>query len=138
MLDLNYTFFLQLISIIITLLFLNILLIRPIRAIIAQREASMEDSLHATEGFVQEADDKMADYTKKLDEARAEGLKARNALKDEGTVREKDLLSKAGEGAAVLLKNTRKELDSESAIAMTALKAEIDELAEKVTDKVLL
>lgn len=137
MIDLDSTFFIQFVNFVITLLVLNFLLIRPIRDIIAKRNAHMSTMVDETEKFSSNAEDKLSDYKKQLDQARAEGTAKRNGLKDEGVAEEKGILGAAGQEAAATLKSERQAVASEVDSAMGALKAQVAPLADKVVGKVL-
>jgi F-type H+-transporting ATPase subunit b len=137
MIDLNYTFFVQFVNFVITLFVLNFLLVAPIREIIRKRKAVMGGLLGDTEKFAAEAEAKLANYRKALDEARMAGADKRTALKALGTEQEKDILSAAGQQAAETLKAERTAVESEVQAAKSGLEGRIGALADKVVAKVL-
>lgn len=137
MIDLDSTFFIQFVNFVVTLVVLNFLLIRPIRDIIKKRNDAMSAMVDEAENFTASADEKLKNYQKQLDEARAAGTEKRNGLKDEGSAQEKTILSAAGEEASATLKAERATVAGEVSSAMDGLKGQVDALAGKVADKVL-
>ena len=81
MIDLDYSFFIQLVNFIITLVVLNILLIDPIRKIIKKRQEVMAEKLGKIEQFTGQAEGKVKDYQAALDEARRQGVDVRKQKK---------------------------------------------------------
>lgn len=137
MIDLNYTFFVQFVNFIITLFVLNYLLVSPIREIIKKRKEKMGGLVDSAEQFTADAETKVANYQKALDEARQQGADKRAGLKDEGSNEEKSILSAAGEKAAETLKAERKAVEAEVESAMSGLKGQVEALAGKAVAKVL-
>lgn len=137
MIDLDISFFIQFGNFVITLIVLNYLLVGPVREVIKKRKDKMAGLVEDSEKFTAEAEQKLENYSKALDEARAEGTSKRVALKDEGSTEEKSILSAAGSEAAATLKAERETVEAEVKTAMDGLKAQIDGLAGKVADKVL-
>jgi F-type H+-transporting ATPase subunit b len=62
MIDLDITFFIQLVNFLVTLVVLNLILIRPIRDVIRRRSEAMAARIGSIEQFTRTAEGKMADY----------------------------------------------------------------------------
>jgi len=137
MIDLDTSLVIQFINFLITLVVLNLLLIRPVREIIRKRAEKMSGLLQGAEEFATQAADKLAGYQKPLDEARAAGTEARNVLREQGVAKEKDILEAAGADAAATLAEAKDRAGQEAGAARTSLQAQVDSLARKVADKIL-
>lgn len=137
MIDLDTSFYIQFINFVITLVVLNLLLIRPVREIIRKRAEKMSGLLSGTESFTARAEEKLAGYQKSLDEARAAGTEARNALREQGVVQEKQIIDAAGASAAATLGEAKDRSAREAAAARDSLRAQVGALAHKVADKIL-
>lgn len=137
MIDLDYSFLIQLANFLITLLVLNFLMFGPIREIIKRRAELMNGQMGKIEQFTDQADSKMKGYEKALDEARRAGMDVRNDLKEQGQQEEQKILSEAGKVAASTMKEARDEISAEKGEAMKVLDGQVDEFAQKVTAKVL-
>lgn len=137
MIDLDYSFFIQLVNFIITLVILNLLLIDPIRKIIKKRQELMAEKLGRIEQFNGQADAKVKDYQAALDVARKQGIEVRKVKKDEGTAGEHKILSAAGEEAAATMKAARAEVASQATSARQKLVGEVEKYAQLATAKIL-
>ncbi len=137
MIDLDFSFFIQFVNFIITLLVLNILLFGPIRAVIKKRGELMAEKLGKVEQFTTQADGKLRDYQAALADARKAGVDIRNGLKAEGAKEEQGILSAAGQEAASTLKAARADIGAQAQSALGELKKDVEKYALKATDKIL-
>lgn len=137
MIDLDATFFVQLINFIVSLIFLNALLIKPIRGILKKRAETIASTLTETDSFTNVAESKIKNYETALVEARKAGAAQRLALKDEGAKEEKQLVEAAVKQAQESLTAARNEIAKQVQAAMDSLKGQADALAQKAVGKVL-
>ena len=137
MISLDITVLVQFINFIITLVVLNILLVRPIREVIKKRTGVMSGLMNETERFTQTAAEKLKNYQAALDEARKAGTTERLRFKDEALAEEKKLVSAAGADAQKTLSTARSEITAQSQEAMTSLKGQVPALAKKAVAKIL-
>ena len=137
MIDLDWTFFAQLVNFLIILTVLNLILFRPIRGIIKKRAEVMSEKLGSIEAFTAQAESKLENYKASLTGARVEAQQMRVSLKAEGTEAEAAVLSKAGAEAAEKVAAARKEIDGQKQAALKALRNEVAGYAKNVADKVL-
>lgn len=137
MIDLDYSFFIQFVNFVITILVLNLLLFGPIREIIKKRSQLTADKLGKIEEFTVQADAKMRDYQTALLGARKEGVDIRNGLKAEGSKEEQGIVAAAGQEAAAALKAARAEIAAQAEGALGQLKKEVEQYAAKATEKIL-
>ena len=138
MIELNLTFFIQLINFLLLLAILNVLIYRPIREIVKKRGQKIAGDLSEIEEFNNQAEQKVEDYQAALDQARKEGDRLRNDLKLEGTQEEKHVLTRAADQGAADLESARKEIAAESDKARKDLEQQVTDFAGKVADKVLV
>lgn len=137
MIDLNITFFFQLVNFLVTLVVLNAILIRPVRDIIRQRRDKMSGLLGESEQFAGQADTKLKNYEATLVKARAEATAERDKARAEGVAREQVILADAGRQAQDYLEKSRQQVAAQVKTAMDTLKGQVDALAAKATAKVL-
>ena len=137
MIDLDWTFFAQLVNFLIILTVLNLILFRPIRGIIKKRAEVMSEKLGSIEAFTAQAESKLENYKASLTGARVEAQQMRVSLKAEGTEAEAAVLSKAGAEAAEKVAAARKEIDGQKQAALKALRNEVAGYAKSVAEKVL-
>lgn len=137
MIELNYTFFVQLVNFLVILTVLNLILFRPIRGIIKKRAEVMSEKLGSIETFTAEAEAKLEGYKASLTGARVEAQQLRVALKAEGAEVEAEVLTTAGAEAAQKVAAARKEIDGQKQAALKALQGNVADYAKSVADKVL-
>ncbi len=137
MIDLDYTFFVQLVNFLVILTVLNLVLYRPIRGIIKKRAEVMDEKLRTIEGFAADADAKLRSYKDALSGSRQAAQSVRMSLKEEGLVAESAALSRAAGEAAERLAAARKEIDTQKQSALKSLRAEVAGYAREVAHKVL-
>ncbi|MDP3429925.1 MAG: ATP synthase F0 subunit B [Desulfomicrobium sp.] len=138
MIDLNYTFFVQLVNFLVILTVLNLILLRPIRGIIKKRAEIMSEKLGSIEDFAAKAEAKLESYKAALTGARVEAQEMRMTLKAEGVAVESSVLAEAGAEAAEKVAAARKEIDGQKQAALKALRAQVSVYAKNVANKVLI
>lgn len=138
MIDLDYTFFVQLVNFLVILTVLNLILFRPIRGIIKKRAEVMSEKLGSIEDFAAKAEAKLEGYKAALSGARVEAQQVRMSLKAEGVTVESSVLAEAGAEAAEKIAAARKEIDGQKQAALKALRSEVATHAKNVAGKVLV
>ncbi len=137
MIDLNATFFVQVVNFLLILILLNVILIGPIRRMLKKRAEFMASQLEGIESFTSSADGKLKDYEAALDAARAAATAGRMAMKEEGQAKEKAILDAAAAEAASKVQAARADIAAQSDAADKALKGKVSGLASKAVAKVL-
>ena len=137
MIELNVMLLVQLGNFLITLIFLNYLLIRPIRRIIRKREENISKLLAEAEDFSNKAEERLAKYEEALSQARAEAVKHRADLKADGLAEEARLLEFATGEAQKTLLQAKEEIVGEAKLAMAEFKLKVEDLARLATNRVL-
>jgi F-type H+-transporting ATPase subunit b len=137
MIELNITFFIQLVNFLILLAVLNLILYRPIRGIIKQRQERLAGYMSDIERFNNKAEEKLKNYEAQLSQARVEGSKLRNEFKLEAAKEEQVVLAKAKEEAQKKLAEARAELVKQSEVVKQELLGKIEEYAKMVAERVL-
>ncbi|KHK02015.1 ATP synthase F0 subunit B [Desulfovibrio sp. TomC] len=137
MIDLNATFFVQLVNFVLILFLLNVILIGPIRRVLKKRAEFMASQMDGIESFTATANTKLKDYESALDAARVAATAGRMAMKAEGQAKEKELLDAAGADAVAKLQAAKAEIASQSAAAKKALEGKVSGLASKAVARVL-
>ncbi len=137
MIDIDKTFLIQLINFLITIIGLNLLLIRPIRDKIIERNKLMADQMGVIENFSTSADEKLKGYQAAIDAARREGLELRKQMRADGAGEEQQIMSAAGRDVAAVLKAAHEEIAAQVTGAKNALMADVEKFAQKATAKIL-
>jgi F-type H+-transporting ATPase subunit b len=137
MIDLDQTFFIQLVNFLVTVVGLNVLLISPIRAKIQERNMLMAGQLANIENFTSSADEKLKGYEQALDSTRQQGLELRKQMRAEGATEEQQIMSVAGKDVAATMKANQEAIAAQVATAKQALSADVEKFAQKATAKIL-
>lgn len=137
MIELNVTFFIQLVNFLIVLLLLNIILYKPIRGMLSKRAEIMSDKVSEVEKFSASAQEKMEAYESELDKARGKAQEIRTDFKGAGYARESEIVDAASGEAMSMVKAAREKISKEKDAAVTSLRKEVEKFAEKATEKIL-
>lgn len=137
MIDIDVSFFIQMVNFLIAWMLLNLVLIGPIRGIIRKRAEFTAAQVEAIEKFNLEATTKVKDYEAKLDAARKAGVEERTRQKEAALAEEAGIVGAASKQAADVVAAARSDVEAQVFSAMKSLTAEVDKLAAKAVDKIL-
>lgn len=137
MLDLNITILFQLVNFLIAVYVLNILLVRPIRAILQERKNTMDNLQGEADAFSHEAQERMAAYQAALTAARHEATQTREAAREAGLAEQQGIVTAAGQKAQAHIALAQDAIKKEAAEALAALQKQVKVLAGKVATQVL-
>ncbi len=137
MIDIDKTFLIQLVNFLITLIGLNILLVRPIREKIAERGKLMAEQVGIIEDFTASAEEKLKSYQSAIDAARQQGLELRKELRAAGAAEEQQIMAAAGKDVAAAMQAAQADIAGQVATAKQALAADVAKFAQKATAKIL-
>jgi F-type H+-transporting ATPase subunit b len=137
MLDINWTFWVQLGFFLGFMLIVNLFLFRPMRAYLARRQRTI-DNLKATAGGSESALAELSsEYTRKLTAAREENLSCRADVRKEALAEQRALIEEAKRQAILTVDAAEDELKKEVEAARAHLRSELRGLTDGITAKVL-
>ncbi len=137
MIELNTTFFIQLVNFLLLLCILNFVLYRPIRGILKKRKEHYNQSIHETENFCTQAKEQVRTYQEQLGQAHQNAMEKRQELKDRAYQEEQTLLSEAGKSAADSLQTAKQRIATEQNEALSILQAQIQNYAHSAAQKIV-
>lgn len=137
MVSIDGTLFIQIINFLFLIWALNIVLYKPIRRILLQRNDKVNGLEEGIERFEQDALEKDQALASGIKEARGKGLKEKAAFEDEGRAEESKLIEKINEKARVDLAEIRERIALETEEARQALLKEVDNFAEDISRRIL-
>ncbi len=137
MIELNVTFFIQLVNFLIVLLLLNLILYKPIRGMLRKRAEIMSQKVSEVEDFSSTAEEKMKAYEIELDKARVKAQEIRAEFKGEGFAKESEIVDVASGEAMSIVKAAREQVSKEKETAISTLKKQVENFAAKATEKIL-
>jgi len=137
MLNIDGTLIFQIANFLVLLFILNLILFKPIRKILSQREEEMNSRLKAIVEYQGRAEQSEKDIEEGKVLARKEGYTAKETLKSQGLEEEKGILQEAGSAVEQKLDAAKKEIEAKVAAAKEALEGQIAGFSEELAQKIL-
>lgn len=137
MLDINHTFFIQLISFLVFIALINWVLVKPALKILNDRRIKVEGAEEDAAQLIANSDDIIAEYDTILSEAKAEATKERDRLKNEGFEKENGILKAVREESKKFTDQLKVEIGKESEEALNKMKQNSDILSKEIAEKIL-
>lgn len=133
----DWTVLIQAANFIILIFILNIVLYRPIRNILTQRNEKVQGLEQNVENATSDLTEKEATYASGLREARKKGLKEKDALVNAASDEEKKIIEKINAEALAELEAVKAKVAKEADAARAALLKEVDTFANDIGVKIL-
>lgn len=137
MINIDVTLFIQMVNFFILLFVMNMILYRPIRRLVAQRNAHISEQ----EQQIAQADAAALaagqEFDDKIQAARDLGRKKVQELKEAAYEHEKSLLQKAGEQASEKVQEMRNKVQKEIGAAREQLRSQVQAFAMDLAQKIL-
>lgn len=131
------TIFLHIALILLMIWLLNRTLFKPINRILEAREKMTGGSFGETKGYLQDADQKLANYEATLREARAAGYATVENTRRESLAQRQLQVDEVKADVAAQIEQEKAELNRQVAQARQSLASDARTLAEKITAQVL-
>jgi len=137
MLEINNTLIIQIINFLVLLFLLNIILYKPIRKILGQRQEEMS----ASEGTIADLTDRSSRLNEELEQnttaARKDGFKEKEDSKNEGRVEETKMVQNAVESVGEKVTKSREDTERNMAGLRQSLEKEVFLFSQELAEKVL-
>lgn len=127
----------QIVNFLLIIWILNLILYRPIRSILRQRKEKIERLELSITTYNEDAREKDEAFASGIKEARAKGLKAKEALLEAGAEEEKRIIEQVNEKAQAELSAMREKIASEAQTVKVSLQEKVDEFADDICQKIL-
>ncbi len=127
----------QAINFIIVLVILHFLVLKPLRKLMAEREAKITGGLNDAKTNAELLNKTKAEYDKVLLQARAEAHEIFQEGKREAEVKKAEMMGKAQEEVDAMIENGKKRLENEKTKMLEDAKKEIVSLVVGATEKLL-
>ena len=137
MLNIDATFFIQVINFLILIAVLNWLLVKPTLRVLEERRARVEGSEEEARRLTDEADKNIAEYERGLAEARIDAGKQKERIRTEGIERENEIIRAAREQSRKTVEDMKQRIEKEAHEASSVMKNEVKALSAQIAEKVL-
>ncbi|SLM28967.1 AtpF3 [Desulfamplus magnetovallimortis] len=137
MVSVDGSLFIQIINFLFLLYALNLVLFKPVRKILLDRKEKIYSLEKGVERLASRSDEKDMAYKEGIKNARTEGLKKKEAMIDQASQEEKEILDKITMNAQANLAKIRAQVTEETEKARVALEDELDVFARAIGEKIL-
>jgi|UniRef100_A0A7C3Z294 F-type H+-transporting ATPase subunit b len=137
MIDIDWTLFVQLLNFLVLVFLLNMVLFRPIRKVIHDRQARMSSLEGDIAGLAENRQGILGKVDEELTAARREGLSLRERLRQEGAQAEASLLEQIKKEVDAEWSRVEAKIKQDVAKAREALSAQAQDFAMALATKIL-
>jgi len=135
--EINWTLFLQFANFMILMAVLNVLLFKPLRAVLKQRQETIEGSKSKVQDLEEQVQAQVARYEAQLQDAKQKGAQERAALRQAAQQEESHMLGEARNQATERLQSIKEKVAGEADAARQSLRSETEGIAKQIAGKVL-
>jgi F-type H+-transporting ATPase subunit b len=137
MLEFNQWFFVLLINFIALFFILSAILFKPLAKVFKEREAATTGALADAKSLNAKKEESITKMNAELLAAKNNAKQAFDSLREEGIVKQKEMLSKTESEAVEIIEKARKEIQAEAQKARAALRADIEKFSEEIASKLV-
>ena len=137
MIDINIAVLWQLVNFIVLLIALNIILFKPIRQVMLEREQGISSAFGDAKNAQERMQVLLDSYNASLAESKQKAATAYNTLYQQGLDAQRDMIAAERAKAGELLDKARIEIIAATSAARADLKKEADLLSKEITSKLL-
>lgn len=136
LLNIDYSFFYQLVLFLLTVFVLSRFMIRPISKTLEERDERLTPAEEDT-GLADNISKKEEEYKSMLSEVRSAASKVRQEVREEAGQKEASIVTEAKEQANKSLKEGQKQIEDSLAVAKEDLDKDVPKLAKELAGKIL-
>jgi len=137
MIEINTTFWIQLVNFVIMMVMLNFLLYKPVLNVIEKRKQHLENLDDEVSALEKSVEEKVAAYDEKLREARQEAMSQKNEIQRGASEEGKGIIDQARGEISQIMEDFKKKADKEMSDARKILKAQAEKISVEISEKVL-
>jgi F-type H+-transporting ATPase subunit b len=137
MLKIDYTLFIQIANFLVLLFILNMILYRPIRKILGQRNAEISSFETTIEDFQNRSHKDAKELEENMRGARNQGYKEKENLKNVGLEEEKKMVQEAISLGDERVGKAKEEIQRDAGDARQSLENEIELFSQELAEKIL-
>ena len=133
----DYTLLIQMVIFLSLIFMLNILLYKPILAIIERRKKQLEESENEIKLFNESVEKRVAEYEEKLKQAKIKGSELKKEIIQEGVNQAKNIVDVVRNEIPVIAREFQQQMDKEVEKAKLILDSHSKKLSLEIAQKVL-
>jgi F-type H+-transporting ATPase subunit b len=133
----DYTLLIQIVTFLILIYILNLLLYKPILAIIDRRKKQLEELENEIRLFKDSADKRAAEYDEKLKQAKTKASELKKEIIKEGDNQAKSIIDVVRNEIPLMTQEFQQKMDKEIQAARQILSSQSRKLSLEIAEKVL-
>jgi F-type H+-transporting ATPase subunit b len=133
----DWTMFVQMGNFIFLIFVLNAILYKPIRQILIERKKKIQGYKEGIETLQQDASESEKSFQAKISEARQQGVREKEALKQTGQEEEKQITDEINRKAQAELEAVRAQIAKDAEDARRGLEKEMEVFSGTIVEKIL-
>ena len=137
MISLDSSIFIQLVNFLLLIVILNVLLYKPILAIIEKRKKRLEESDEEIKRLNKTVDEKAAEYEEKLRQAKQDALGVKTDILKEASDEAKAIIDEKRNKIPAMLADFQGRLTQEINGGRSILKNQSQKISQEIAEKVL-
>ena len=137
MVNIDYTFFIQIINFLLMIFVLNLLLYKPILKILDKRQEQISASEEEVKNLNLTIEKRMAEYEAKIQKAKLDAMEQRNGILQEGAEASKKIMDEARAEISGLIEKFQEKLKAEMDQARNVLRNSSRNISMEIAEKVL-
>jgi len=137
LIEINFTFIIQIINFLALIFILNIVLYKPILKLLDEREKRVDGQQAEAKKVIEDSQAIMADYNQKLYNAKVEAMNAKNAARNEASAQAGVIIEDARKKAEEIIDQMQQQMAAEIAQAKKDLEPELSVMAATIAQQIL-
>lgn len=137
MIEINTTFWIQLVNFVILMFVLNVILYKPVLKAMDKRRQYLQDLDDEVTSLEKSVDEKMADYEETLRQARLDAMTERADVQRQASDEGKAINDAARQEISQIMEGFKKKIEKELADARKILKSQAEKISVEISEKVL-
>ena len=137
MIELNWTFFVQIFNFLLLIFILNKILYKPILKVLDEREARIAGGQEKAKELLDESQSILKSYNEKLYGAKIDAMTVKNSSRKQAVDEANEIIENARRNAETIVLDVQKEMTEEIARVKSELEPEIGVMAGTIAQQIL-
>lgn len=137
MIELNWTFFVQIFNFLLLMFILNKILYKPILKVLDERDARIVGRQEKAKKLLEDGQSIFGNYNQKLHNAKLEAIAIKNATRKEAVDQANGIIDEARKKAEDIVLDVQKEMAEEIARVKKELEPELGIMASTIAQQIL-
>ncbi len=137
MIELNWTFFVQMINFLILMFILERILYRPILKVLDERDKKIETGQERAKDLLDKSEYMLKDYKERISDAKVEALEIKNSAMREAEEEANRVINDGRKKAEEILEQIRADAERQVEAARKELESEVGSIASSIVNQVL-